>query len=644
MAKDKAPAAYRICVLVDGSANADAAFDAALQIKKNEHFLLVVHSVNLIRPWIGGPHAGPYLDPQTLHKTNDGIIHNAKHMVAKYTRMARQMKIPNVQAFVVTSDESPKDAALHFAKEQDCKLIVVGSRGIGGLQRLLMGSFSQHIVQNAFCDVLVARTAGHRSIKEMPGLLGTATRSELSQITMSAQQPMQQPRQQQSPSQVQPRQSKAGDESATSQSQAQVRHKVLEKQKELTELMEELSLLERQREEEFQSVQLETREYAKRKDAEVAQVIADSARKDEAWNKAMYDKEVLRARIQLKEEEARYMQNEKKELHRKLEDKQREAEQRSAEKEDALAESRRRQEDFEKQRSQLAAMLKRTEEIGARDRAKLERERAKLEDLANSRAQESEHERALRVQQVKEKDAELANVAVRDEQNRKEMEKEIRRRDEAIQSEKAKEKRLEGEVEAERRHERELEKQLNESHVELERQHKTHTESLEKLRREMSEKEVKWQSDRNEYRSQLAAEKEKLLRALQQRELDLETERAKRKEAEMLRAKDAEARIGEKASASRMLREEAHRTETEAIRQLQAQHSFAKQKAEEMREAESRAAATAQALGQQPHGTTEGEVTIDSQTHSFRSTASTSDTVHTQTGEHDPEKKACVIA
>ncbi len=111
-----------------------------------------------MRPWSAGPHAGPYLDPQTLAKTNEALvrstsfflqfsfsrlrldqIHNAKHMMSRYSKQAAQFKVAihicigahrqrltdassnqlsNIQAFVITSDESPKEAALHFAKEQ----------------------------------------------------------------------------------------------------------------------------------------------------------------------------------------------------------------------------------------------------------------------------------------------------------------------------------------------------------------------------------------------------------------------------------------------------------------------------------------------------------------------------------------------
>ena len=47
-----------------------------------------------------------------------------------------------------------------------------------------------------------------------------------------------------------------------------------------------------------------------------------------------------------------------------------------------------------------------------------------------------------------------------------------------------------------------------------------------------------------------------------------------------MRVKDAELRLGEKASASRMLREEAQRTETETEVQLQTHRKVSKQKAD----------------------------------------------------------------
>ena len=73
-------------------------------------------------------------------------------------------------------------------------------------------------------------------------------------------------------------------------------------------------------------------------------------------------------------------------------------------------------------------------------------------------------------------------------------------------------------------------KQCTELSVKLERECKAHSADLDRLQREMAEKEAKWQGDRSEYRAQLQTEKNNLLRIIQQKEAELEAERAKRKE------------------------------------------------------------------------------------------------------------------
>lgn len=49
------------------------------------------------------------------------------------------------------------DALMHVAREHDAELIVVGTRGLGGIKRLFLGSVSTKLVHEAPCDVLVVR-------------------------------------------------------------------------------------------------------------------------------------------------------------------------------------------------------------------------------------------------------------------------------------------------------------------------------------------------------------------------------------------------------------------------------------------------------------------------------------------------------
>ncbi|HLR03542.1 MAG TPA: universal stress protein [Virgibacillus sp.] len=46
---------------------------------------------------------------------------------------------------------------IDYADEHAIDLIIIGSRGLGAFKGMLLGSVSQHVVQNARCDVLVIK-------------------------------------------------------------------------------------------------------------------------------------------------------------------------------------------------------------------------------------------------------------------------------------------------------------------------------------------------------------------------------------------------------------------------------------------------------------------------------------------------------
>ena len=51
----------------------------------------------------------------------------------------------------------PADALVEYAREVDAGLLVVGSRGRGEIASLVLGSTSHRVVNQAACDVLVAK-------------------------------------------------------------------------------------------------------------------------------------------------------------------------------------------------------------------------------------------------------------------------------------------------------------------------------------------------------------------------------------------------------------------------------------------------------------------------------------------------------
>ncbi|MEU8801033.1 universal stress protein [Spirillospora sp. NPDC048819] len=65
---------------------------------------------------------------------------------------------PSVRCRVETSFDKPRDALLNAAR--DTRMLVVGSRGAGGLRGLVLGSVSQYLVHHAPCTTIIAHRGG----------------------------------------------------------------------------------------------------------------------------------------------------------------------------------------------------------------------------------------------------------------------------------------------------------------------------------------------------------------------------------------------------------------------------------------------------------------------------------------------------
>jgi nucleotide-binding universal stress UspA family protein len=59
--------------------------------------------------------------------------------------------------------ERPDQAIIHLAEELGIGLIVMGSRGLGGVRRALMGSISYSVVRYAHCPVMIVRPENYRA-------------------------------------------------------------------------------------------------------------------------------------------------------------------------------------------------------------------------------------------------------------------------------------------------------------------------------------------------------------------------------------------------------------------------------------------------------------------------------------------------
>lgn len=88
--------------------------------------------------------------PQDL-ELEEQLVANAR---AKLTAMAERLGVPETACWVELG--VPKYEIVRLAEEQNVDLIVVGSHGRHGIQRLL-GSTANAVLHEAVCDVLAVR-------------------------------------------------------------------------------------------------------------------------------------------------------------------------------------------------------------------------------------------------------------------------------------------------------------------------------------------------------------------------------------------------------------------------------------------------------------------------------------------------------
>jgi universal stress protein A len=68
---------------------------------------------------------------------------------------------PQVKIEYLLSEEAAVDAIVNTAAEQHCDLIVIGTHGRRGLDRVLHGSTAEQVVRAAPCPVLVVKPIAH---------------------------------------------------------------------------------------------------------------------------------------------------------------------------------------------------------------------------------------------------------------------------------------------------------------------------------------------------------------------------------------------------------------------------------------------------------------------------------------------------
>jgi nucleotide-binding universal stress UspA family protein len=142
----------RILVAVDDSDPADAALAFALDLAAaSQSRVLCCHAIE----------QGQFFDKAARYGYNPAPLladlhGHAAELIETKTRVAKERGLTVIS--VVVEGNAP-DAILRAAADNSADLIVVGTHGRRGLQRLVMGSVAESVIRNSMLPVAVVRAA-----------------------------------------------------------------------------------------------------------------------------------------------------------------------------------------------------------------------------------------------------------------------------------------------------------------------------------------------------------------------------------------------------------------------------------------------------------------------------------------------------
>lgn len=139
----------RILVCYDGSDNAMRGLEKGINLTKESGGELTVVVAADTHSFAARNLARYFRDMRKY------IIDYCKEQLSKALETAKKGGVSSVQGSV--EEGHPVDMILAKAFDVDADLIIVGRRGLRGIQRYLLGSVSSSIVGHSTCDVLVVK-------------------------------------------------------------------------------------------------------------------------------------------------------------------------------------------------------------------------------------------------------------------------------------------------------------------------------------------------------------------------------------------------------------------------------------------------------------------------------------------------------
>jgi nucleotide-binding universal stress UspA family protein len=140
----------KILVALDGSEHANNALDYALDLAEKCSATIVLLSVYKF------PVSCYYAPPEAMEDCLEAQKDQHGKVLSEALERVKKMK-PDLKVSIELVEGRAAEKIVETAEEGDFDIIVMGSRGLGGVREFLLGSVSDRVADHAKCPVLIVK-------------------------------------------------------------------------------------------------------------------------------------------------------------------------------------------------------------------------------------------------------------------------------------------------------------------------------------------------------------------------------------------------------------------------------------------------------------------------------------------------------
>jgi nucleotide-binding universal stress UspA family protein len=145
----------KIAVAIDGSEHAEKALNLAIKLARIHNSKLFILSV-LTLPVLYGEGSSVAMSSSVMQAFFDDALKAVKRLLNKASSKSEHAGV-DTATILIDDYASTTQAIVDYVEKEKVDLLVVGSRGLSGFKKLLLGSVSNGVATHANCSVLIVK-------------------------------------------------------------------------------------------------------------------------------------------------------------------------------------------------------------------------------------------------------------------------------------------------------------------------------------------------------------------------------------------------------------------------------------------------------------------------------------------------------